>query len=128
MGTIGVENSHKNITVRDRPVRLALWDSGGQERFLQMTMNLLKGIQGICLVFDSTDEESFANIKNWISQIRCSAPEAKIVLLCNKVDMEQARVVTAIQGQELAGQYDVPFFETSAITGQNLEVVFRTLA
>lgn len=128
VSTMGIESKTTIVDIDGQRVRLAIWDTAGQERYIQITVNMLQGIQGIALVYDCTDEESFNNIRNWVSQIRASAPNAEIVLLCNKVDLDKQRCVSAERGQDLAAKYEIPLFETSAVTGKNINLAFQTLA
>jgi Ras-related protein Rab-8A len=84
---------------------------------------------GIILVYDCTDENSFNNIRNWVKQIEThAAKDVAKVLVGNKADMEEERVITTDQGQQLADEYGLPFFETSAKSGLNIHELFQSLA
>ncbi|XP_026657577.1 ras-related protein RABE1c-like isoform X3 [Phoenix dactylifera] len=85
---------------------------------------------GILLVYDVTDESSFNNIRNWIRQIEQHASDnVNKILVGNKADMdENKRAVSTSQGQMLADEYGIKFFETSAKTNFNVEQVFFSIA
>ncbi|KAJ6821489.1 uncharacterized protein M6B38_391310 [Iris pallida] len=85
---------------------------------------------GILLVYDVTDESSFNNIRNWIANIEQNASDnVNKILVGNKADMDESkRAVPTSQGQSLADEYDIKFFETSAKTNMNVEEVFFTIA
>jgi GTPase SAR1 family protein len=86
-------------------------------------------MRGVVLVYDITDPRSFASVESWISEINAKAEkDVSVVLVGNKVDMVSQRRVTTAEGQELATKFSLPFFETSAKTGANLDEVFVGLA
>jgi GTPase SAR1 family protein len=105
------------------------WDTSGQERFRSITTSFFRGMRGVVLVYDITDPRSFASVESWISEINSKAEkDVSVVLVGNKVDMVSQRRVTTAEGQELATRFSLPFFETSAKTGANLDEVFVGLA
>ena len=85
---------------------------------------------GIILVYDCTEESTFNNISNWLTQIEQHAvPSVKKVLIANKTDMpEKDKKVNPERGQALADQHGMAFFETSAKSGLNVNQVFHHIA
>jgi len=85
---------------------------------------------GILLVYDVTDERSFANVKNWMRQIEQHASESvNKILIGNKCDVDPAdRRVSLEQGRKLAEEYRIKFFETSAKENVNVDEAFYTVA
>jgi Ras-related protein Rab-8A len=83
---------------------------------------------GIILVYDCTEEKSFSNISNWMKQIEQHASKdvAKI-LVGNKADKED-KVIDAETGKQLADEYGLEFFETSAKSGLNISELFEHIA
>ena len=76
-----------------------MWDTAGQERFRTITQTYYKGAMGIVLVYDCCDENSFNNIRNWIKQIEThAAKDVAKLLIANKADKEDDRVITNEQG------------------------------
>ena len=84
---------------------------------------------GILLVYDVTDERSFNNIRNWIRNIEQHASEGvNKILIGNKCDMLEKKVISREQGQALADEYGIKFMETSAKSNINVEEAFFSLA
>ena len=127
MATIGLDYRLKTMILDDhRIVKVQLWDTAGQDKFRAITRNYYKGAGGIILIYDVTNIKSFENIKKWINEIKEEISEkVTIVLIGNKIDNEGERKISKDQGEKLASEYGVQFFETSAKTGQGInESVF----
>ncbi|MCC2666175.1 MAG: symbB [Gammaproteobacteria bacterium] len=78
------------------------------------------------VVYDMTDEKSFQNVNDWLSKIKEYGPkDAKIVLIGNKVDKKSDKKVSTQEGEELAAQYGMPFFEVSAKNGDGVNEAFK---
>ncbi|WBY58514.1 ras-related protein Rab-1B [Plasmodium yoelii yoelii] len=69
ISTIGVDFKIKTIEIDDKIIKLQIWDTAGQERFRTITSSYYRGAQGIIIVYDVTDRDSFNNVKNWIIEI-----------------------------------------------------------
>ena len=109
-------------------VKLQVWDTAGQERFRTITQTYYKGAMGIILVYDCTEEKSFSNISNWMKQIEQHASkDVAKVLVGNKADKED-KVIDTETGKQLADEYGLDFFETSAKTGLNIAELFDSIA
>ena len=106
---------------------MQIWDTAGQERFRTITKTYYKGAHGIILTYDVTDESSFKNIKNWVKQIDQNAQNTVCkVLVGNKCDRDE-RKVSFEDGQSLAKEVGMKFFETSAKTNYNVNETFTYL-
>jgi len=128
MPTIGIDFRLKTIDVKGRTVKVQVWDTTGQERFRTITHNYYRGAHGIALVYDVTQEGSFTNIRKWIQDVRTYAEDSvNIVLIGNKCDLDAKRVVEKTRGQELADEYAIQFFETSAKADLNVQDAFTSL-
>ena len=80
---------------------------------------------GIILAYDCTAEESFNNVRNWVRQIELHASQnVEKVLIGNKADMLDKKVISTEQGAALAREFNMQFFETSAKTGNNVQDTF----
>mmetsp|Transcript_43299 Transcript_43299/g.82615 ORF Transcript_43299/g.82615 Transcript_43299/m.82615 type:complete len:209 (-) Transcript_43299:111-737(-) len=127
--TIGIDFKIRTVELDGKRVKLQIWDTAGQERFRTITTAYYRGAMGILLVYDVTDEASFNNIRNWISNIEQHASESvHKILIGNKCDMESKRVVPKAKGQQLADEFGIHFFETSAKANINVENAFFSIA
>jgi Ras-related protein Rab-8A len=117
------------LQIEGAPMRLQLWDTAGQERFRSLTSNFFGRADGFVLTYDISNRPSFDHVIGWMRDIKTRAPpDCDIVLCANKCDLDNDRVVTPEEGQQLADEYGVQFFETSALTGSNVEKMFTALA
>ncbi|EWM27640.1 rab gtpase [Nannochloropsis gaditana] len=127
--TIGIDFKIKNLELDGRRIKLQIWDTAGQERFRTITTSYFRGAQGILLVYDVTDRRSFESIRNWVGQIQQHADvHVNKILIGNKCDMTPQRVVSTEEGQSLANDFGIQFFETSAKNDINVEKSFVTIA
>lgn len=127
--TIGIDFKIKNIELDEKKIKLQIWDTAGQERFRTITTSYFRGAQGILLVYDVTDRASFNSIRNWVGQIQQHADvHVNKILIGNKCDMTDDKVISTEEGQALADEYGVQFFETSAKNNVNVESGFIAIA
>ena len=128
--TIGLDYSLKSMRLKSgRNIKLQIWDTAGQDRFRAITKNYFKGSQGIILIYDVTNRQTFENLKNWISQIREEATQNEIIyIVANKIDMEDGRIINKEEGEKFAEELGVPYIETSAKIGINVDKTFEDLA
>ena len=110
-------------------IKLQIWDTAGQERFRTITTAYYRGAMGILLVYDVTDERSFNNVRTWHSNVVQYASEGvNKILVGNKCDWDEKRVISEDQGKDLAQSLDIKFIETSAKNNVGVEDAFFTLA
>ncbi|KAK6297860.1 hypothetical protein J4Q44_G00324430 [Coregonus suidteri] len=150
ISTIGIDFKIKTVELQGKKIKLQIWDTAGQERFHTITTSYYRGAMGIMLVYDITNAKSFENISNFqcahregiLSPKRSKAgrprsllPEDKHanedverMLLGNKCDMEDKRVVPKAKGEQIAREHGIRFFETSAKANISIEKAFLTLA
>ena len=123
--TIGVEFAAKNVKIRGKTYRIQIWDTAGQESFRSITRGYYKSSVCALVVYDISNKESFNNISTWIEDCKNQSPKTIFfVLVGNKSDLEDKRQVSTEEGQELAEKYGIPFYETSAKTGTNINEIF----
>jgi len=129
ISTIGVDFKIKTLEIDGKTVKLQIWYTAGQERFRTITSSYYRGAQGIILVYDCTDKESFNNVKQWMGEIdRYACENVNKLLVGNKCDLVDEKTVDTNTAKEFAAGYDIPFIETSAKTAQNVEQCFVSLA
>ena len=127
--TIGIDFKIKNIQLDGKRIKLQIWDTAGQERFRIITTSYFRGAQGILLVYDVTDRNSFISIRNWVQQIQMHADvNVNKILIGNKCDAQEQRAISLEEGEALAKEYSIHFFETSAKQDLNVEKSFITIA
>ena len=115
LATVGIEFFTKEEEINGRKIRVKIWDTAGQELYKSITKNFYRNSDGVIIVYDVTDRESFEKVQGWVQTIsEYTDTEKKIqkVLVANKVDL--TRKVTKEEGMKLAEKYNIPFFEASA--------------
>ena len=129
MSTIGLDYRLKTMTLKSgKTVKLQIWDTAGQDRFRAITKNYYKGANGIILIYDVTNKQTYDNVSNWISQIQEEVSKDVIIYIAgNKIDMEEERKVKTEEGQKIADEHGFPFVETSAKDGTNINETFENL-
>ena len=134
IATIGVDfvrliQKIRTTEIDSKIVKLQIWDTAGQEKFRTITSSYYRGAHGIIVVYDMTNRDSFANVRNWFSEIsKYAAENVNKVLVANKSDMDEKREVSNEEGRELADALGVTFLEASAKTSDNVEQSFLKMA
>jgi len=124
--TIGVEYDEKNIEIEGKITRIQIWDTAGQERFKSITRGYYKNCVCAIIVYDITSRESFNDITNWIKDCKNYSPKTVLMaLIGNKCDLEENRLISTEEGQQLADKNEITFYETSAKEGTNIKEVFQ---
>ena len=130
--TMGVDFLKKEITVRNNPIILTIWDVSGQERFKFMRKNYYRGAQGALLIFDLTREDTLNKLINkWYPElIKFLSNEIPFLLIGNKLDLikEIGSVVDSNLAKSFAESKNSIYLETSAKTGENVEEAFIELS
>ena len=124
--TINLDFSYKNIKKGDKIYRVQLWDTVGQEEFQSISRGYYKS--GVCalVVYDITNRESFNNVGTWMEECKINGPSTiSLVLVGNKIDLEDKRQITYEEGEDFANQNNMQFFETSALNGSNIDELFN---
>jgi len=127
ISTIGVDFKITNVNIGDKIAKLQIWDTAGQERFRTITTNYYRGAHGIILVYDVTNRESFDNIVNWVDNIERYSKNPRIILIGNKTDLPNKRVVSYEEALDYSNSLGLSFLETSAKNNLNIEDIFTKL-
>ncbi|XP_017779320.1 PREDICTED: ras-related protein Rab-37-like isoform X2 [Nicrophorus vespilloides] len=129
ISTVGIDFRNKVVNVDQTRVKLQIWDTAGQERFRSVTHAYYRDAHALLLLYDVTNKTSFDNIRAWLGEIREYAQDdVVIMLLGNKADAGVERAVRREEGERLAREYNVAFMETSAKSGQNVDLAFLAIA
>ncbi|WZY73301.1 hypothetical protein YC2023_012154 [Brassica napus] len=134
--TIGADFLTKEVQFEDRLFTLQIWDTAGQERFQSLGVAFYRGADCCVLVYDVNSMKSFDNLNNWreefLIQASPSDPENfPFVVIGNKVDVDggNSRVVSEKKAKAwCASKGNIPYFETSAKEGTNVEEAFECIA
>ena len=122
LATVGIDFKIKTETINNKQYKLFLYDTTGQEKYKSIALNIIKNAQGIILMYDITDRKSFESIPDWIKSVKdAKGSNFPMILLGNKLDKEDVRVIKEKEGKELADEYKIKFFETSNKTGINIQ-------
>jgi len=125
--TIGVDFKIRTIELHGEKVKLQIWDTAGQERFRTITSTYYRGTHGVIVVYDVTSGESFANVKRWLHEIDTNCEVVNRLLVGNKNDDPERKVVLTEDARRFADQMGIRLFETSAKDNINVEEMFRAV-
>jgi len=130
LATVGVDNYTKIETIDNKNVQIKLWDTAGQEKFKSLTKSFFRGAEGVILVYDITNLESFTDLKLWINSIKENLGEEKesipSIIVGNKIDLGE-REISLEEANKFCKDNNYEYFETSAKTGENIDKSFRAL-
>ena len=124
--TDGVDFQIKITEIDNRSVKLSIWDIAGQEKFGAFRDTFYRGAKAVALAYDVTEPATMENLLRWHAEIAQICPAANFVVVGNKIDLERKTV--KLQVEEWATSMDLPYFETSALTGEGVNGLFATLA
>ncbi|XP_013777954.1 ras-related protein Rab-35-like isoform X1 [Limulus polyphemus] len=125
--TIGVDFKIRTIEVDGERVKLQIWDTAGQERFRTITSTYYRGTHGVIVVYDVTNGESFANVKRWLHEIDQNCDVVNRILVGNKNDDPDNKVVLKEDAQRFTDHMGIMLFETSAKDNINVEEMFNAI-
>ncbi|EDW65844.1 ras-related protein Rab-35 [Drosophila novamexicana] len=125
--TIGVDFKIRTVVIDGLRVKLQIWDTAGQERFRTITSTYYRGTHGVIIVYDVTNGDSFANVRRWLEEIQNNCDVVNKVLVGNKNDDPDRKVVITEDAQRFARQMDIELFETSAKDNLNVEDMFLSI-
>lgn len=127
--TIGANLVVKEVDLHGFRIHLTIWDTGGQERFSSLRKKYYEGSDGVVFAFDLTRPETFYHIETrWIPEVNAVLKDYIPSLLATKADLTDKRVVSPSSGEDLGRRMGARYFETSALTGQNVEKAFQNLS
>merc|ERR1719375_2106207 len=127
--TIGVDFRFKTIPVDTKTIKLQIWDTAGQERFRTITSAYYRGADGIIMVYDICDRESFSHVDEWLNEVNKYANESTCkILIGGKCDMVDERQVSTEEGRKKAEDLGMAFIETSSKDGTNVEDAFTMMS
>ena len=118
----------KIIDYGDTKAHLQIWDTSGQEKYKSIGLNFLRNADGVILVFDLTQKDTFEQMKQWLNDVNEICDDVKIIILGNKSDLKDERKVEEEIANNFAEKLNYKYFETSAKEGTNIENAFKAMA
>ena len=131
IATVGVNIVKELIVLEDENTTLSLmfWDIAGQPQFYMLHRPYFNGADGMLLVFDVTRSSTFSNINNWYNTaVKYGLSGIPRLLVGNKIDLKDERKIILPMADHLSEKINAPYFETSALTGENVKPVFKKIA
>jgi small GTP-binding protein len=126
--TIGADFASREVDMGNETIRLVLWDLAGQRRFQIVRDGFYRGARVVLLVFDITNRQSWEDMLLWEQEVTQRVPTAQIVIVGNKADLEQGRVVAYTAAHRWARQRRYGYVETSCVTGAGVDDLFVGVA
>ena len=133
--TIGIDKETKHIKIGDNSYKITLWDTAGQEKFRFLPKKYYNNADGIFLLFDVTNEESFKNVSSWINDVKENSGKTNengnkssitLFLIGNKIDLD-GREVSKEQAEMEAKSLGVKYFEISCKFNMNIPEVMQSM-
>ena len=127
LATIGIDYKTKYIKVKDASVKVLLWDTAGQETFRNIARQYYKGANGVLLIYDVCDRKTYERIGFWMDELKQNneIEQLYIILVGNKIDLEEKRVVTREEAEKYAEDNNINYLEVSAKTGEGILDLFN---
>ena len=129
--TLGVQFTKKILKASEDEVELVIWDIAGQDSFFKIRQRFYEHTKGFIIVYDITRRASLENIKNWYDDVTTHTGKIPCLILGNKSDLTEKRVINEEDVTEIIGKYELnifDLFETSAKTGENVEKSFELIS
>ncbi|NOX62064.1 MAG: GTP-binding protein [Chloroflexi bacterium] len=128
LATIGVLVSRKEVILPHGIVNLLLWDLAGGETFVHMEEAYYRGAAGALVVADITRPDTFGLLNVYATSFLAINPQAALVFAINKVDLKEDFTEASKRAQDLSARWGAPHFFTSALSGEQVQTAFVTLA
>lgn len=120
--TIGVDFRFRSLEISGHSIKLQIWDTAGQERYKTITNSYYRGAEGVVIVFDLTNRDSFMNIKDWLAEARNGIDDStEILVFGNKADLQNQRQVSEKEIKEFTANTGIEIIECSAKAGIGIE-------
>ena len=129
VSTIGVDFFIKNLTIKDKLVKIQLWDTAGQEQYANLIRSYFTNCTVGLIVYDITSRESFNKVEYWLKIFKMNYEEDRpCFLVGTKSDLEKERDVTKKEGYDKAYSLNMDFIECSSKDNVNIDDIFDKLS
>lgn len=128
--TIGAAFLSKSITFDGQNYKFQIWDTAGQEKYKSLAPMYYRGSSAAIVVYDITHFQTYNAIKGWVKDLQesCDIENFVLIIAGNKSDCDVKRAVSSETVQKYANSIGAYFFETSAVTGQNVVEMFANIS
>ena len=125
VSTVGASYLTKTITIDKQLYDFNIWDTAGQELYRSLTPMYYRNAHAAFVVFDVTNKSTFLASENWIKDLQEGNDNVLIMLVGNKIDLQEQRVVQFAEAETLAKKYNLQYIETSALSGVGIDKAFQ---
>ena len=128
--TIAVDFKTKFIQKGNDIIQLSIFDTAGQEQYKYLIKSYYNGANGILLIFDITDRNSFQKLNIWLDDLKNNSVDLDNIFIClvgNKNDLNEKREVSYEEANKFAKEKNMPYIEVSAKTGDNINKLFSIM-
>ena len=134
ISTVGIEREIKGVKIDNKMYKLTIWDTAGQERFKSLPIKYYKNVDGVLLLYDVSDEDTFNHVNSWLNDVKQNSnrtndqgeTNTSLFLVANKIDKE-GRVITNARGKELAKSLGMKYFEISCKNNMNIHEIMARM-
>lgn len=134
ISTVGIEREIKGVKIDNKMYKLTIWDTAGQERFKSLPIKYYKNVDGVLLLYDVSDEDTFNHVNSWLNDVKQNSnrtndqgeTNTSLFLVANKIDKE-GRVITYARGKELAQSLGMKYFEISCKNNMNIHEIMARM-
>ncbi|OHT16293.1 Ras-related protein Rab-22A [Tritrichomonas foetus] len=125
--TIGASFINKTISYQEKNVELSLWDTAGQEAYRGLMPMYYRNAIAAVIVFDVTKQESFNKVQSWIDELKNACDAITMIICGNKIDLEDKRIITTSDAQNLANIHNINYCEVSAKENIGIQMLFQKI-
>ncbi len=126
--TLGTGFAYKKMKLGNNFVNLQIWDLGSQDFLERVRANYYIGTQGVIFMFDVTSWESLNAVIDWKSEVDRNVDEYQSLLVANKIDLVDERVISTAEGKEMAAKLGMDYLETSVMLDKNVNEAFELIS
>ena len=134
ISTVGIEREIKGVKIDNKIYKLTIWDTAGQERFKSLPIKYYKNVDGVLLLYDVSDEETFNHVNSWLNDVKQNSnrtnaqgeTDTSLFLVANKIDIE-GRTISTSKGEELAKSLGMKYFEISCKINMNIHEIMARM-
>ena len=125
VSTIGIDKYFRYFKYKDKQCKVILWDTAGQDRYRSLPKKYYQNADGILILFDVCNKESFNDVSIWMNEINdntnvnSEGNKISLFLIGNKIDQFE-RCISKEDGNDKASFYGMKYFEISCKLNINI--------